>query len=255
MDLFKNIICKIKTQIENVRKFLSGLNHYIELHGLTHITNENRHWTERLIWIVIIPISFFVTFSVCSIQWQRYLANPSVISLERDYRYWRGIMPAITLCFEIKVDPIRAEEYILKNWDIKRDNEEYDYFLEFVETIANASSEDLINFANFAEDDRLENVDMLALVRAVHPTNIYEITSFDNTRKIQFEEVITEKGLCLSVNSPTSVSISSKNNENIFNETDILSCFFIKSQCFVKVDVFNGTLTVSWFKGSIIYLI
>lgn len=245
MALFYKMLSKIKKQIENVRKFLSGLNHYIELHGLTHITDENRHWTERIIWIITIITSFCVTFSVCSIQWQRYLANPTVISLERDYRHWRGIMPAITLCFEIKVDPIRAEEYIFKTWEIKRDHEEYEFFLEFVETVANASSEDLINFANFAEDERFENVDMLALVRAVHPTNIYEITSFDNSRKILFKEVITEKGLCLSVNSPTSVSISSKNDENVFNETDILSCFFIKSQCFVKVDVFNATLTVS----------
>lgn len=54
------------------------------------------------------------TFYTCSVQWNRYDAHPTVISLERDYRSWNGTLPGITLCYFGKVDEERAKQYIYK---------------------------------------------------------------------------------------------------------------------------------------------
>lgn len=48
----------------------------------------------------------------CRYQWNRYVANPTVISLERDYRSWNGTLPSVTLCYLNKIDPSKADQFI-----------------------------------------------------------------------------------------------------------------------------------------------
>lgn len=52
------------------------------------------------------------TIYTCTVQWNRYVAHPTVISLERDYRSWNVTLPAITLCYDVKVNTTKAENYI-----------------------------------------------------------------------------------------------------------------------------------------------
>lgn len=52
------------------------------------------------------------TIYTCTVQWNRYVAHPTVISLERDYRSWNVTLPAITLCYDLKVNTTKAENYI-----------------------------------------------------------------------------------------------------------------------------------------------
>lgn len=51
-------------------------------------------------------------FYICFNQWARYKANPTVISLETDYRHWNGTMPAITLCYLNKSNRSMVEKYV-----------------------------------------------------------------------------------------------------------------------------------------------
>lgn len=66
----------------------------------------------RTFWLCVILEFFYGTFYTCNVQWNRYVAHPTVISLERDYRSWNGTLPAITLCYSGKVNASKAERYI-----------------------------------------------------------------------------------------------------------------------------------------------
>lgn len=69
---------------------------------------------HRFLWLVIMFAFGFGVFYLCYNQWARYKANPTVISLERDYRNWNGTMPAITLCYSIKYNRSLIEEYVFR---------------------------------------------------------------------------------------------------------------------------------------------
>lgn len=67
---------------------------------------------SRIIWLVVILLCCAGIGYTCAYQWNRYEANPTVISLERDYRHWNGTLPSVTLCYTIKIDPTKADDYI-----------------------------------------------------------------------------------------------------------------------------------------------
>lgn len=54
-----------------------------------------------------------ITVSVITSNWQRYSANPSVVSLEKDFREWEFEFPAVTICYLNKVKESKAQEYIM----------------------------------------------------------------------------------------------------------------------------------------------
>lgn len=70
----------------------------------------------RIIWLVVILLCCAGIGYTCAYQWNRYEANPTVISLERDYRNWNGTLPSVTLCYAIKIDPTKAENYIKRSF-------------------------------------------------------------------------------------------------------------------------------------------
>lgn len=49
---------------------------------------------------------------LCLVNWERYIANPTVVSLEKDYKNWFNPFPGATGCFTIRVDEDTAIEYI-----------------------------------------------------------------------------------------------------------------------------------------------
>ena len=51
-------------------------------------------------------------YLTCATQWYRYDANPTVVSLEKDYRSWNGSLPAFTLCYENKLNVEKAAAFI-----------------------------------------------------------------------------------------------------------------------------------------------
>lgn len=65
-------------------------------------------------WTVILSIAYTSVYYTCRYQWNRYLANPTVMAMERDYRSWNGTLPAVTLCYKQKVDYYKADEFLQK---------------------------------------------------------------------------------------------------------------------------------------------
>lgn len=44
----------------------------------------------------------------------RYLANPTVVSLQKDFRNWENYFPAATGCFAHRVDEEKAKTFIFE---------------------------------------------------------------------------------------------------------------------------------------------
>jgi hypothetical protein len=179
-------------ELIDLYNYLSILLEKTNIHGIKFVFNQRLHALERLAWSAVIIAACYGAFSISSKQYERYVANPTVISLERDYREWNGTLPAISVCYHRRVDEGRAQVYIKRKWGIEASDEAYPYFFD----------------NKFVNDKRLEFVDMLEIAREVHPIINSVISSFDTTAVFSLSEIITEKGICYTVNSVLSPLIS-----------------------------------------------
>lgn len=60
------------------------------------------------------------------------------------------------------------------NWNISSEHEEFEYFMNFVETMANLTLSDFSALYDYEEDERMMNVDLAAMVQYVnHDTGRY----------------------------------------------------------------------------------
>ncbi|XP_055536311.1 sodium channel protein Nach isoform X2 [Wyeomyia smithii] len=158
------------------------------VHGLPHLVAKDRHWLERLLWAVILVCSVYGSYAICLITWTRYQQNPTVLTLQTDWRQWIYRPPAITFC-PMYFDVQRSKDMIQRLWNISEQHEKFPFYYRFLETVANATTDNLATFEPFAADDSLANVDMLEVAWNVRHLNF--------TSSI-FRPVITENGICLS---------------------------------------------------------
>lgn len=139
----------------------------------------------------------------------RYDANPTVISLERDYRDWNGTLPALTYCYDQRIDNVRAQYLIKRLWNIESSDKEFKYFMDYINTVVNSSIQSFNSFNRFANDIRFEFLDMLTVAREVHPTISSAVSGFNPNLNTPLIEIITEKGICFSLNAVLSAKILS----------------------------------------------
>lgn len=180
--------------------FLETLIVKSNIHGVKHIFNSKFHFIERLFWLTLVLAASYSAYLISSSQYERYVANPTVISLERDYRDWNGTLPAITVCYHRRLDEEKAEAVIKKFWNIEKIDPEYSYFLDYVRSVVQVN-ESYTKFNRFANDKRLEYINMLTIAKEVHPKINTVFSSFDSNAEFVLDEIITEKGVCYCVNS------------------------------------------------------
>ena len=139
----------------------------------------------------------------------RYDANPTVISLERDYRDWNGTLPAITYCYNQRIDKVRAQYLIKRLWNTDTFDEKFPFFMDYITTVVNTPMESFTNFNRYADNKQLDFVDMLTIAREVHPLISSAVSGFNPNLNIPFVEIITEMGICYSLNAILSATILS----------------------------------------------
>lgn len=110
-------------------------------------------------------------------------------------------MPALTFCYHNRIDPIRTQYLIKRVWNIDSSDDEYSYFFDYVATVVNASISSFNIFQRFASDKRLKKIDMSIIAKDVHPNVNSIVFGFDSNLNPQISEVMTEKGICYSVNA------------------------------------------------------
>jgi hypothetical protein len=67
-----------------------------------------------MLWLALLVFAATVSAIVITSNWERYSANPSVVSLEKDFREWEFEFPSVTICYHDKVNESKAQEYIWK---------------------------------------------------------------------------------------------------------------------------------------------
>ncbi|CAO1346128.1 unnamed protein product [Diamesa serratosioi] len=225
----------------SILKFIEELNKRANIHGLQHAVNTKLHPLERLVWLAFVAVACYGVYSIGQKQLDRYDANPTVISLERDYRDWNGTLPALTYCYYQRIDNVRAQYLIKRLWNIESFDEEFIYFMDYITTVVNSSIESFISFNRFANDKRFEFLDMLTVAREVHPTISSVVSGFNPNLNTPLVEIITEKGICYSLNAILSATILTKNKQ-LQQIADPITCSFKKTQCFLKLEVFDPTV-------------
>ena len=118
-----------------------------------------------------------------------------------DYLLWNGTMPALTLCYHNRFDEAKAQRLIKRFWNIELNDDEYFHFLDYVKLVTNATIASFGSFNRFADDKRLEFVDMLLIAKDIHPDMNSIVSSFDPNFNPDIVEVMTERGICYSINS------------------------------------------------------
>lgn len=127
--------------------------------------------------------------------------------MKLDYRLWNGTIPALSICYHNRIDEGKAQFLVKRSWNITEKDEDFAYLIEYVKTVAYASASSFEGFHQFADDKRLESVDMFEIARNVHPTVKASVSSFDPTFNPAVVQVMTERGICYVVNSIMSASL------------------------------------------------
>lgn len=205
----RNIFQTISNDIKLIYEYIGRASLESNIHGIKYIFSPQLHPMERIAWLFVFYLSCFGAYSISSQQYTRYAANPTVISLERDYRDWNGTLPGISICYHRRIDEARAQALIKRLWSVEKEDEEYPYFLEYIKAVVYVN-ESYTRFNRFVNDRRLEFMNMLAIAQQVHPRMRSVISSFDTKAEFTMNEIITEKGICYNVNSIISPLISTE---------------------------------------------
>ncbi|XP_065170058.1 acid-sensing ion channel 5-like [Atheta coriaria] len=215
------------------------------IHGVPNMAAKKLHPLERLFWSIIIALAIYAAILLSVQNVNRYYANPTVVSIQKDYRNWFNPFPSATACFVNKVDEVFVDEYIEETWGLNESDSKYEYYREFVTTVANISYTSLHRLEKFAQDDELKAIDLLELAAKVHPELTGNLVTFDTQRKTDWHLVMTELGICFSVNTkmakhftysvmgPNSTIIGSS---NLPNEEHILHCHYLNGLCYARYD-------------------
>ncbi|XP_026318484.1 uncharacterized protein LOC113229180 [Hyposmocoma kahamanoa] len=169
------------------------------MHGFLHIAVQGRHWFERILWATITAAAIWGAIEISLGQWQRFNDNPTVVTLEKDFRNWRFSLPSITACDVNRVKASKLPEVIKKLWNIEPEHEKYDYYKRFVTTVANSDIFHLKDYKEFKDDHTLD-VDLKQLVIDVLPDFLVKTTWSQPTDAV-WTPVMTEAGICYNLNS------------------------------------------------------
>lgn len=144
---------------------------------------------NRIIWMATVCLFGLTAFNIAIQSWYRYEYNATVLSLETSYRSWRYPLFGYTVCSNY-TDEAAISAIVGKQWNVGKGNALYAYYVEFVRTIATTTYLSLHNYERYANDETLQNVDMLDMIRTVRRGYL------DGLNRSEFSSIITEFGVC-----------------------------------------------------------
>ncbi|XP_029342234.1 pickpocket protein 11-like [Acyrthosiphon pisum] len=235
------IIVKLKTNVFNfVSLFLSSSN----IHGLNHLTDNMRHYIEkcdRFIWVIAICLSIYGSAILGSSTWTRYQENPTVISMDREYKEWTTSLPAVTLCPTNKIDDQLFEELVQKNFTNYTEEEKED-LRTFLVQLANATYG---TFNEVPAYDRISPNEYLHYIMSLNGDISYTISNshVEIFSSIELVPSVTELGLCYSYNGYVAPYNDYKywlrRNMSEFPKIEIMSGTPLDGDIFVQITSMN----------------
>lgn len=179
----------------------------------------------------------------CSVQYERYVARPTVVSLERDAHDWNGTLPGVTFCYQDNLSSEIAQEFILDKWNVTPNDERFEYYSEFLNVLHKTTINSLGDLAAYYEDGDLNFLDFLAVIHHLLVDFDHYLSGFDRSHPLIGRPIITERGICYSANSVKSglISLDPKDRNNV---TEPLLCNY-QNQCVIKVDFYGFNISIA----------
>lgn len=142
---------------------------------------------------------------------------------DKDFRAWNGTIPAITFCYHKRIDIVKAQKLIKRYWNVEAIDSEYEYFMDYVNLVANTSIYSFRQFAQYVNDRRLEFVDMATIAENLIPNVNVNISGFDTNLNPMIVEIMTERGICHTINGILASALFSTKYVYKFHYSSILS--------------------------------
>ncbi|XP_037301160.1 pickpocket protein 28 [Manduca sexta] len=212
------------------------------IHGFQHIAQPGRYWFERLLWFGLTMVAIIGAVGVTRDQWQRYNENPTVVTLEKNFRTWQYSVPAITACIENRVDPGKLPLVIKKYWNVSPEDGRYQYYSRFINVVANSDLLHLEGYNEFKDDVQLD-VDLHQVAVDVMPeVQIKTIVSEDlKAQNFTWTPVMTEAGACYVTNSLANYDVTiGKADSNVSHSSPIV-CHYSSQVCYIMFEIINVT--------------
>ncbi|XP_014245168.1 sodium channel protein Nach-like [Cimex lectularius] len=168
------------------------------VHGLSQIAARNRHPSETVVWIVTSICGLYGAIWLCQSTMHRFEENPTVISLERNYKEWNTTFPASTICPKTKTK--EDIENVVSKWFPSADNAtEAERWLR---DLSNATYTNFAKMENYSPAIRPENY-LDAVLDA--KLQFRYVLSNSNSDAADLVPTFTELGLCYSYNSQVAI--------------------------------------------------
>ncbi|KAF5270429.1 hypothetical protein FQR65_LT05617 [Abscondita terminalis] len=206
------------------------------IHGIYFLNERGLHPLERLFWMIVIFLSASGAASLIISNWNRYNANPTVISIQKDFRNWKNLLPSVTGCFVSKININFMNKYIKETWNIGPSDSKYQYYAEFVKVVANVSYHNLYEFARYENDPKVNGINFFELATKVHPELLGTLVTFDVKRKSYFTLIMTEIGICFMVNNKFTKILAINNSGTVEGDDTMLQCHYLNGLCYARYD-------------------
>ncbi|CAH1404772.1 unnamed protein product [Nezara viridula] len=209
------------------------------LHGIRYIINKKFHPSERLFWLAIVVLATYGATALIYNSWYRYSSNPTVISLEKDFRDWNLLFPAATVCFQERLNESAATEILTERWNVDNSSKEMNLYMNFLNSVVNISYENLDEFQDYVQDPVLAKIsgeEMAEIARKVMVEMEYHATIFNSAYKhLIFHEVLTEMGICYTYSGLVANYISLIDNPRP-KKHSLPTCNYLNSLCYARIE-------------------
>ncbi|XP_049863648.1 sodium channel protein Nach-like [Schistocerca gregaria] len=130
--------------VNTLSRHLSEFCKATTLHGLKYITEEGRHWFERLLWLLGCAAGATAASILINLVWSQYITSPTITTVESThYPIWNVPYPAVTVCNINKVHLTNAVR--LYEQSGIQDKLEEDEYYGFVQQLAEIIQPEKVN--------------------------------------------------------------------------------------------------------------
>ncbi|XP_050430604.1 sodium channel protein Nach-like [Adelges cooleyi] len=206
------------------------------LHGIRHVGLSNIHFVEVGLWLLCVVLSIYGSYNLMYNSYNRYNTNPTVITVQKNYRYWYIQFPSATFCYANPVNEDLAKAYIIKKWNVSS-GDKFDYYMKFINEAVNVTYENTHLMEPYAKDPDLNKISIKDLSSKVHAELRFKTTIFNaDYQNISFYPVLTEMGECYTFSGTITDYLRPNGIPLIRNNYTPPSCNFFNSLCYARAE-------------------
>ncbi|XP_037040054.1 pickpocket protein 28-like [Bradysia coprophila] len=197
---------------EKVNKLFGEYCANSSIHGVKYLGEKKRHWIERCWWIIGFAISFICCGGLIYKIFNKWNVSSVIVSFaEEPTPVWHIPFPAVTICPTTKINATMfniidgfGEVILQKRRPVNFSDEEYTV-LNAVSQVCDAYIGEA--FGQLGLGDNIADSSIVDLLKEAAPRlneTLYDSFFLNNKNySCEFEEILTEEGLCFTFNMLT----------------------------------------------------